>query len=87
MAKQPIPSKLLARVKEQDKARFKADYQEANFVLDVLRLALEEEIKVLSDREDDDSIFEDPGFASKYAHIMGQRRMAKKLLNLFPKKG
>ena len=81
-----IPNSLLSKVKPADKARFEADYAESNFVLDVIQAAIEEEIKSLSDKEDSEEIFNAPGWEAKYAHLMGQRKMAKKLLNLFPKK-
>lgn len=82
-----IPSALLALVKETDKKRFKQDYAEANFVLDVIKSAIEKKIVSLETKEEDEKLFSDPGYVSKYAHFMGQRKMAKELLNLFPKKG
>ena len=82
-----IPSALLAQVKPDDHVRFKQDYSEANFVLDVIREAIEKKITIIQTREDDEKLLSDPGYVSTYAHLMGQRKMAKELLNLFPKKG
>ena len=84
---QPIPSKLLAAVKPQDQTRFKQDYSEANFVLEVIKEAIIKEIILLQGKEESELIFKEPGYSEHYAHMMGQRQMARKLLNLFPKKG
>ena len=82
-----IPSALLAQVKESDVKRFKQDYYEANFALDVIRAAIEKKIEDLSTREESELLFSEPGYVEHYISIIGQRRMAKELLNLFPKKG
>lgn len=83
----PIPGALLALVKETDKKRFIQDYAEANFVLDIIKGAIEKKIELLQTKEEDEKLLSDPGYVSKYTHFMGQRKMAKELLNLFPKKG
>ena len=87
MKKTSIPSALLAQVKPTDQARFKQDYSEANFVLDIIREAIEKKITSLQTKEEDEKLLSDPGYVSRYTHIIGQRKMAKELLNLFPKKG
>ena len=85
--KNPIPNALLARVKESDVLRFKQDYYEANFVLNIIKEAVEKKLELLSDKEEDISNFSDPGYVSKYTYLLGQKKMAKELLQLFPKKG
>jgi len=87
LSKKSIPSALLAQVKPSDHTRFKQDYTEANFVLDVIKEAIEKKLELLSDREESESNFSEPGYVHKYTHLLGQRKMAKELLNLFPKKG
>ena len=84
--KNKIPSALLAEVKAEDKARFIQDYNEANFCLEVIKTAIEKKWEVLLDQEEDPRLFQEPGYAAHYAHIMGQRKMAKTILNLFPNK-
>ena len=81
-----IPSSLLALVKPDDKERFIQDYSEANFVLEVIQQAIADKIGTLEDQEDDPKLFGEPGYVSHYAHIMGQRKMAKTILTLFPTK-
>ena len=83
----PIPSALLARVKEGDRKRFEQDYAEANYVLDIIKEAIEEKIDSLIRKEESDLLFSEPGYAAHYAFLMGQRKAARELLNLFPKKG
>ena len=82
-----LPSALLAQVKNTDLKRFTQDYSEANYVLDVIRAAIEKEIKILQTKEESETLLSDPGYLEHYVHMMGQRKMANKLLNLFPKKG
>ena len=81
-----IPGALLAQVKKTDLKRFKQDYREANYVLDIIKGAIERKIEHLLTREEDEKLLNEPGYVAKYAHIMGQRKMAKELLNLFPRK-
>lgn len=83
----PIPSLLLAQVKPEDHLRFKQDYSEANFVLDVIREAIEKKIFDLATKEESELLFNEPGYLEHFISIIGQRKMAKELLNLFPKKG
>ena len=87
MSNKSIPSALLAQVKPADQARFKQDYQEANFALDVIRAAIEKKIYDLSTKEESELLFNEPGYVEHFISIIGQRKMAKELLNLFPKKG
>ena len=87
MDKTRIPSSLIARIPDaNEKKRLIQDYKEGSFVLDVMRAAIEEEIKFLLDKEEQETLFQEPGFTAHYAHLMGQRKMAKKILKLFPKK-
>ena len=83
----PIPGALLALVKESDTQRFKQDYHEANFVLDIIKGAIEKKIEQLSTKEESELLFNEPGYLEHYISIIGQRKMAKELLQLFPKKG
>lgn len=83
----PISSHLLAHVKPEDKKRFLQDYQEANFVLDVIQKAVEKELQNTIEDEEDPKLFTEPGFAEHYAWLMGNRRMARTILKLFPKRG
>ena len=87
MSKQSIPSALLAQVKPTDVDRFKQDYSEANFVLDIIRAAIEKKVLDLSTKEESELLFNEPGYLEHFISIIGQRRMAKELLQLFPKKG
>jgi len=87
LSSKSIPSALLAQVKPDDHKRFKQDYHEANFALDVIRAAIEKKIYDLSTREESELLFQEPGYLEHYISIIGQRKMAKELLNLFPKKG
>ena len=82
-----IPSALLAQVKPEDVKRFKQDYKEANYALDIIRAAIEKKIYDLSTKEESELLFSEPGYVEHYISIIGQRKMAKELLNLFPKKG
>ena len=82
-----IPSALIAQVKESDRKRFEQDYYEANFVLDIMRAAIEKKIASLETKEEDEKLFQEPGYVEHLVSIIGQRKMAKELLNLFPKKG
>ena len=82
-----IPSGLLAEIKHEDRKRFIQDYLEANFVLDVMKEAIERQLNYLYDKEEKIEMFEKPGYVAEYAYLMGQRKMAKQILNLFPKKG
>ena len=84
-SKSSIPNLLLTQVKSSDKARFKQDYQEANFVLDVMRDAIEAKLKEILDKEESELMFSEPGYTEHYAYLMGKRKMAKEILNLFPK--
>lgn len=85
--KATFPSALLSKVKKEDIDRFKQDYQEVNFVLDVIKEAIEEEYTKLLDQQESELLFQEPGYLEHYAHLMGQRKMAKRIINLFPKKG
>ncbi|RLC00661.1 MAG: hypothetical protein DRH90_17975 [Deltaproteobacteria bacterium] len=87
MSNRPVPNALLALVKRSEIKRFTQDYYEANFALDIIREAIEEKLRKLSDKEENEANFKEPGYMEKYIHILGQRKMAKELLNLFPKKG
>ena len=87
MKPKSVPSALLAKVRDEDIARFKQDYYEANFVLDIIKEAIEKKLEILSDKEEDISNFSDPGYVAKYTHMLGQKKMAKELLQLFPTKG
>ena len=82
-----IPSALLALVKEMDLKRFKQDYAEANYVLDIIQEAIEKKIYALSTQEESELLFAEPGYYEHHISIIGQRKMAKELLQLFPKKG
>lgn len=86
MSKQKINSALLACVKEDDKKRFLQDYKEANFVLQVIEQAIEKKLGTLETKEESPELFKDPGYVSHYAYLMGQRKMVKDILNLFPNK-
>ena len=80
----PIPSALLAKVKTTDKKRFIQDYNEANFVLDIIKEAIEARIQGLEDKQEAELIFDKPGVYEYHISLIGQRKMAKKILNLFP---
>ena len=85
--KLPVPSSLIARVPDAaEKKRLIQDYQESSFILDVMKDAIEEELKFLLDKEEQETLFDEPGYIAHYAHLMGQRKMAKKILKLFPTK-
>ena len=84
--KQSIPSSLLALVKEDDKERFLQDYREANFVLDVIKEAIDDKYEGLLRQEESPELLSTSESYVKYTYIMGQRHMAKMILNLFPTK-
>lgn len=86
MSKTKIPNRLLATVRKEDAIRFKQDYQEANFVLDIMREAIEAMHEELLKEEESPLMFSEPGYREKYTWIMGKRKMAKEILNLFPEK-
>ena len=79
-----IPSLLLSKVKTEDKTRFKQDYQEANFVLDVMKDAIEAKLEEILNKEESEIMFSEPGYTEHYAYLMGKRKMAKEILHLFP---
>ena len=81
-----LNSNLLAFVDKEQRKRFLQDYKEANFVLDVIQKAIEKKLELLETQEESPELFKDPGYVATYAHLMGQKKMAKNILTLFPNK-
>ena len=78
--KSKFPSKLLAQVKQNDLERFKADYTEYNFVLEVVREAILCDIKALESTEESAELFGNPNWAEHQAFLIGQRKGLKATL-------
>lgn len=81
----PIASALLSRVKEGDKDLFKARYEEANYIVDLIREVIEKEISDIDLKMEREETFKSPSWAEYQAHLLGSRKMARKILNYFPK--
>lgn len=82
----PIPSALLALVREEDQLRFKQDYYEANFALEIIKGAIEKKLEALATKEESELLFNEPGYIEHFISLIGQRKMARELLQLFPSK-
>jgi len=86
-SKVSIPSKLLAAVKQQDKERFKGDYTEYNFVLNVIRDAILQDLEDLASKEESEELFGKPNWNEHQAYLLGQRKAFKATLKYFNNRG
>lgn len=77
-----IPSSLLAVVDKEDKERFKKLYFEDNYVLDVIRKAIEKELEALTLEQEKEDEFSKPCWTERQACLIGERRALRRVLNL-----
>lgn len=87
MSNKRVPSKLLSLVKPEDKERFIHDYHEYNWVLGVIKEAVQKEVDVLQLSEELEDNFSDTNWDKLMAYKLGGRKYLRKVLNLFPTKG